>query len=198
MELLLCYICNNAAELYQKNLYKTKSKHSGIPIWDFLVKLTKEKAEFSEYISKAAAESLETRVVCAKCLQQIDEYDLACTTAQRIEKQLLDLLIDTKLVHAYDPLNLQNDEVRFPTSDAFHENMEETDFVFGGSPDVFVDEFVEFKNNVNKQSANMDQKESDGSEAESLLVELKKPTRPPKFTCQKCFVGLRTKILFKV
>lgn len=104
MEPLPCYICHNSTELYQKNLYKTKSKYSETPIWDFLIKLTKGNVEFEEYIVDTATESLETCVVCTKCLQLIDEYDLACVTTQRIEKQLLGLLVDKKLRPSDDPL----------------------------------------------------------------------------------------------
>lgn len=92
-----CYICGIGTEFYGQRLNTMKTKHSEATIHDIIVKLAKKNGELDAYIGREMNDSLDLNEVCSECLRQIDEYDLACVTAQQIERQLHDLLLRTKI-----------------------------------------------------------------------------------------------------
>lgn len=95
MDPLNCYICNNTSMFYCKNIYKLSSKHSETPICDFIVKfLGKETSRLCH----------EENIVCSDCLSKIDEYDLACITVERVERELRDTLLHTESIYASEPV----------------------------------------------------------------------------------------------
>lgn len=78
---------------YSRNLFKTKSKYSETRIYDFICK-------FLGKLPSARLVNIENTdnadCVCIECLGKIDEYDLATLTAQRVEKELRDFLLNAE------------------------------------------------------------------------------------------------------
>lgn len=98
MDPLNCYICDNVSMLYCKNIFKLLSKHSETPINDFIVRfLGKETTRFCD----------EENVVCCECLTKIDEYDLACLTVERVEREFRATLLQTEAAYATDPVFIE-------------------------------------------------------------------------------------------
>lgn len=92
-----CYICGTETKFYGQSLKVMKTKHSESTIHDIIVKLANKNVELEACISKEVSDLLDSNGACCECLRQIDEYDLACTTAQQIEQQLYDKLWNTKI-----------------------------------------------------------------------------------------------------
>lgn len=90
-----CYICDNTSVFYCKNIFKLKSKHSETPICDFICKF------LGQELTRLPSNDVDN-VVCAECLNKIDEYDFACMTVERVEKELRDVLLHTESVYAVD------------------------------------------------------------------------------------------------
>lgn len=100
MEPRKCYICNEVSILHSQALQSIKLKHSQALVWEFIVKLSRRNADLEKRVFEGTNESLEFDAICIECLRKIEEHDLACVTAQRIENELFDLLENTKLVLA--------------------------------------------------------------------------------------------------
>lgn len=82
---------------YCKNIYKLSSKHSETPICDFINKfLGKESARVTS--------NEDENIVCTDCLNKIDEYDLACITVERVERELRAALLHTESMYAAEPV----------------------------------------------------------------------------------------------
>lgn len=91
MEPQNCFICNSVSVFYDQNLFKIKSKHSETRLCEFIVKI------LGDYPLKRECESeSDKNFVCIDCLNKIDEYDLACMTANRVESELRELLVKTE------------------------------------------------------------------------------------------------------
>lgn len=83
---------------YCKNIFKLSSKYSETPICDFIVKfLGKETNRLCD----------EENVVCSDCLTKIDEYDWACLTVERVERELRATLLQTEAAYTSDPVFLE-------------------------------------------------------------------------------------------
>lgn len=89
----ICYICNNVTEQPLQNLYETRSTHSNTKISDFVHKFLENLQTHRQFnanpLTKQAAG------LCDQCFTTINEYDLACVTAERIEKSLRAILLQT-------------------------------------------------------------------------------------------------------
>lgn len=83
-----CFICNTISVFYNRDLFKTRSKHSQTRICDFIC----------EFNGKLLLEEndWDNLVVCIECLGKIDEYDFANLTAKRIANELRKLISRTK------------------------------------------------------------------------------------------------------
>lgn len=82
---------------YCKNIYKLSSKHSETPICDFIIKfLGKE--------STRLASNEDENIVCTDCLDKIDEYDMACMTVERVERELRAALLHTESMYSAEPV----------------------------------------------------------------------------------------------
>jgi hypothetical protein len=83
---------------YCKNIYKLSSKHTETPICDFIVKF------LGKELSRVVTNEDEENIVCTDCLNKIDEYDLACMTVERVERELRAALLLTESIYATDPV----------------------------------------------------------------------------------------------
>lgn len=81
-----CYVCDTLAQFFCKNIFTLTTKHSETPVYQFFEKFLGYNID-SEDVEK---------IVCQDCLIKIDEYDLAFTTAQKIEKELTLLVNRTR------------------------------------------------------------------------------------------------------
>lgn len=75
---------------YSRNLFKTKSKYSETRLCDFIAKI------LGDYPKRECETDSNENFVCAECLGKIDEYDLACVTANRVETELRVLLLKSE------------------------------------------------------------------------------------------------------
>lgn len=90
MEPVTCFVCSTPTVFYHRNPFKILSKHTKTRICTFL------DAFLDQNPTKRADWS--SRCVCMECLGKIDDYDLACQTAERIESELRELLQCDKIV----------------------------------------------------------------------------------------------------
>lgn len=99
-----CNICDTASFFYCKNITKLRSKHSDTLICDFIKKFLGSELSEQREVELLNADG----VVCAECLSKIDEYDLACVTAERVEKELREVLLQTDLLRL-NPVTTSSD-----------------------------------------------------------------------------------------
>lgn len=99
-----CYICNAISESYQRNLYETKSQHTETRICDFITKWLSDKPT-NHRIESTKINSSDENCICTDCFEKINEYDLACVTAERIDKELREtfLLTESLLTEIVEP-----------------------------------------------------------------------------------------------
>lgn len=107
-----CYICNETSVFYSRNLFKTKSKYSETRICEFIRKLLDNYPSEREYTSISIGEN--EHCVCIECLNKIDEYDLACMTVKRVEKELRDTLLHTETQFFKETKLFSSDELLPP------------------------------------------------------------------------------------
>lgn len=99
MDDLPCSLCNNKTVFYLRNFTKLKSKHSKTLIPVFL------KIICGDFISSASADvdeenaDSEQRTICVECMQKIDDYDAACITKERIEREFRIKLQRSREIH---------------------------------------------------------------------------------------------------
>lgn len=99
-----CFICHSSDSTLFLDLYTTITKHSRTSIYNFVWKLLG--GQPSARNDSIDASCLKEDVVCADCLDIINEYDKARLNVKRYKKHLREKLIQTE---AYFQ-SLQNDE----------------------------------------------------------------------------------------
>lgn len=86
MEEINCYICNETIRRkFVHQITTTHTKHTNIPISELIEKFL-ESTTYSLQLTK-------DDVVCANCVEQLNEYDLASDTAMRIEQKITETLL---------------------------------------------------------------------------------------------------------
>lgn len=90
MNRIICFICNSDENVYSKNILTIKSKHSAAPLIELMEKCFKH-----HYLDRI---QLKYSFVCKYCVTKFEEYDLAITTALRIEEEFRTLLMHKKEV----------------------------------------------------------------------------------------------------
>lgn len=93
---ICCFICNTTVSDNFFSLFDTLSKHSLTHIFDFVWKFLGDQPSVREDSIDAANAS----TVCTTCLNKIDQYDLACVTAEKLEKELRHELSQTETLYA--------------------------------------------------------------------------------------------------
>lgn len=101
MDDLPCSLCNNKTVFYLRNFAKLKSKHSKTPVHIFLRIICGD----DDFISSASAvvddenSDSEQYTICVECMQKIDDYDAACITKERIEREFRIKLQHSREIH---------------------------------------------------------------------------------------------------
>lgn len=149
-----CYICNATSVFYSRNLFKTKSKYSETRICEFVRKFLGNYPSEREYLAISNSES--EHCVCIECLNKIDEYDLACMTSKRLEKELRDILVHTETLFFREAKTFTTEELFVPpfeTIDTLDEYKVEN---YDGNGDLETD--------AQKSDGEFDQFQSDSDE----------------------------------
>lgn len=81
-----CFICNTTASESYVNLYETVTSHSNTPVYDFVWKFLGDKPSIRDDSIDGANANWSS--LCLQCFNKINEYDLACETAGRLEEEL--------------------------------------------------------------------------------------------------------------
>lgn len=89
-----CFICNVLITNDCIDLFETKTNHSMIPVYDLVWKFLGEKPSQRNVTIDEANSKF--HCICMDCYSIINEYDLACVTADRLEKQITDKLKETE------------------------------------------------------------------------------------------------------
>lgn len=116
METKICYICNIQTTLYSKNLIETKSEHTNTPIADFISKFLGNYPSYRNWGAVYETKITDERFGCIECIAKINEYDLACVTAERIENELREILLLTVALHKPHSPAVNHDNEEFFTS----------------------------------------------------------------------------------
>lgn len=105
MDSLNCYICNASTKILTCVRIKSKTKYSGIGIYEIIQSFLKEThtLRFSP-----------NDIVCEQCYRKINQYDLACRMAEEIQKDITSSLYITEQEYlSEEPLeylqDVQND-----------------------------------------------------------------------------------------
>lgn len=93
----MCFICNTTTSQSFVSLYREKSLHSNTKIFDFIWEFLNNQTSVRD--STAAAANSNWSLLCAECLDMINEYDFARVTAAKFEKCLRDRLSSTELYY---------------------------------------------------------------------------------------------------
>lgn len=85
-----CYICNKLLNIKNRKSYQNihaATQYSQTPLTEYIIKFL----EFKEGIRFK-----DNNLVCQECAGKLNDYDLACTTAERIENELKATLHSTE------------------------------------------------------------------------------------------------------
>lgn len=94
----ICFICNTTSSESFVSLYDTVSEHSKTQIFDFVWKFLDDQPTVRDDSIDGANSNWS--LVCARCLNKINQYDLACMTATRLEQELRDELAQTEAFYS--------------------------------------------------------------------------------------------------
>lgn len=108
MDYLNCYICNSETTLQKSVRIRSKTKHSGVGVNEIIQSFLKEShsLRFSP-----------NDIVCERCFQKINQYDLACRMADEIQQDITNALFATEQQYmSQEPVEFLEDEVRYDKS----------------------------------------------------------------------------------
>lgn len=121
-----CFICNTAASESFVNMYETVSLHSNTPVYDFVWKFLDDKPSVRDDSIDAANANWSS--LCNKCLNKINEYDLALMAAAKIEEELRWELSQTEQLFAGqdgNDITIEDDEQPNVGQDDQHQTVED-------------------------------------------------------------------------
>lgn len=81
-----CFICDKTSNESLINLYTGQTKHSSTPIYDIVWKFMDN--EPSERIQINDLTNSDLPGVCIECFDQLNEYDLAIVSSEKLEEQI--------------------------------------------------------------------------------------------------------------
>ena len=100
-----CYICSQQTRFYCKNIFVLTTKHTDTPILKYLEQFAGHTLHdlYSNNtdetnISSTLSSSVALNIICQSCITKLDEYDLAITTALKVETDLKSMLLKKKEV----------------------------------------------------------------------------------------------------
>lgn len=113
MDFLNCYICNKQTKPANGVRMRAKTKYSAMGVHEIIQGFLKE-----THLLRFSAND----VICAKCFQKLNQYDLACRMAEEIQQEI------TNSLHATEQVFLSDETVEYLVDDSIEENIIECDF----------------------------------------------------------------------
>lgn len=182
-EIRTCFICNNKSNTYTEEISTMKSQYSETRICDLI-----ERCLGGNRIHRRFDDEPSQSIICGDCLLKINEYDLACVTAERVGHELQQMLLHTDSIYVnkievptIDELHLGQREIKSDASNySFDENVNDC------YDDIDIDN-VQIKCNVDEEiNADADADELLGNENEcepsdaecSSTESIEKPNEP--------------------
>lgn len=93
-----CFICNTRTAESYVSMYESVTTHSNAPIYDYVWNFLNDKPSVRDESSDGANSNW--NLICMECYNKINQYDFACVTATRLEKELRDELTLTEALYA--------------------------------------------------------------------------------------------------
>lgn len=87
MDCLNCYICNAGTKLRNSVRIKTKTKYSATGVHEIIQSFLKQ-----SHVLRFSPND----IICEKCFQKINQYDLACRMADEIQQEITNALYITE------------------------------------------------------------------------------------------------------
>lgn len=106
IDIVSCIVCNGVTKLYEQNIGELMSQHTGTRISDLIQrclgtsKLHRNIDDESYYLA-----------TCYDCVSKLNEYDLACLTAERVAYELQQMLLQTDELYARNDI-VKTDEIQ--------------------------------------------------------------------------------------
>lgn len=177
-----CYICYKNTDFYCQNLYETKAKHSGTRICDFIGKwLGENQSTRTNAINTVDIDANDDHCICVNCFKQINEYDLMCVTAERIDRKLRNVFWSTESICSTEPKTEPNEETPMDyehNEEAIAIEVDQNNDETIGLNMCDTEDLLSMENPLDTQS---DEENSEDSSANE---------KPVLFKCKKCSVIL--------
>lgn len=87
MDFLNCYICNDKTKLRNSVRIRTKTKYSATGVNEIIQSFLKQ-----SHVLRFSPND----IVCERCFQKINQYDLACRMADDIQQEITNALYITE------------------------------------------------------------------------------------------------------
>lgn len=117
LKLHTCFICN-IETYFIENIKELRSQHSDTNVF-ILVQKCLGKSKIHRNFDEDVNESVS---ICGDCLLKINEYDLACVTAERVAVELRQLLIHTDSIYSGYEFKMTSDLVIGSITETIHED----------------------------------------------------------------------------
>lgn len=110
-----CYICNETVDTITGHPIVSKTKYTSTPICVFVRKFLQ-----STHLLRFHKNDL----ICSGCFEKLNTYDLACKTADNIERHIKELFTASEQMFLKEELVefLESDSEETKASDAYHED----------------------------------------------------------------------------
>lgn len=101
INIVSCIVCNSETKLYEQNIGESMSQHSGARICDLI-----QRCLGASKLHRNIDDDSYGLCICYDCVSKLNEYDLACVTAERVAYELQQMLLQT------DQLYVENDALK--------------------------------------------------------------------------------------
>lgn len=125
-----CFICNAESKLFDQSIIEIKSEHSQTSVCDLIMRFLGN-VELHRNIEDELFQN--GAHICSECISRINDYDLACITAERVGNELRELVLHTDSYYLNEVPNAGSGHELDPNE-------------FGGSTDDITEEGSEIQN----------------------------------------------------
>lgn len=195
-----CIVCNNLKKLNERNIGELLSQHSESRMSDLIQRILG-----ANKLHRNVDDGSHCLRICCDCVLKLNEYDLACVTAERVQHELQQMLLQTDKLYVENDA-LESNEIhsrrntKFDDSnDCFDNNYEDESNAYSiiiDKVEVFDSPTVQTHNEPNGNDAALSDLENDstgsiGDEAPNLADNTKAKriyecdTCPEKFNLWK-------------
>lgn len=111
-----CFICNLALNVSLtksmkrnfENMFETHTNHSNVPIYDLIPKFMGDAQIKRDLIDENDKTKWDS--ICLKCVRDINTYDMAFMTVQKLEKQISEQLRITEEYYETENVNIDGND----------------------------------------------------------------------------------------